>query len=119
MRESRIDLRIDMKKLFAAIVAMMFVAALAIPALAADEMIIKGQAMCTKCFMHETAKCGCAIKTEDGTVYYAKNNKVAKEFHENICHGPAKVIATGKVSEKDGKKVISLTKIELADKDAK
>ena len=67
--------------------------------------------------MKETDKCSCAIKTADGTVYYAKNNGIAKDFHENICHGPEKVVATGTVSEKDGKKTISLTKIE-ADKDA-
>jgi len=99
-------------------VAAIFVASLAFTARAAEEMTIKGEASCTKCAMHETAKCGCAIKTADGTVYYAKNNEVAKDFHENICHGPAKVVATGKVTEKDGKKTITLTKIE-ADKDAK
>lgn len=96
----------------------MFVASMAVTALAAEEMTIKGDAMCTKCSMKETDKCGCAIKTADGTIYYAKNNSVAKDFHESICHGPAKVTATGKVSEKEGKKTITLTKIE-SDKDAK
>jgi len=86
--------------------------------LAADEQTIKGEAMCTKCSMHETDKCGCAIKTADGAVYYAKSNDICKDFHENICHAPAKVTATGTVSEKDGKKMIKLSKIEL-DKDAK
>ncbi len=99
-------------------VVTIFVASLAFTALAAEEVTIKGEAMCTKCAMHETDKCGCAIKAVDGTVYYAKQNKVAKDFHENICHGPAKVVATGKVTEKDGKKTITLTKIE-ADADAK
>ena len=107
-----------MKKMLAALVATMFVASLAVTALAAEEITIKGDAMCTKCSMKETPKCGCAIKTADGTVYYAKNNDVAKDFHETICHGPSKVVATGKVTEKDGKKTITLTKIE-ADKDAK
>jgi hypothetical protein len=107
-----------MKKLLAAMVAAIFVASFAFTTMAAEEVILKGDALCTKCALHETEKCGCAIKTADGTVYYAKDNKVAKEFHENICHGPEKVVATGKVTEKDGKKVISLTKIE-ADKDAK
>ena len=107
-----------MKKLLAAVIATLFVASMSMTALAAEEVILKGDAMCTKCNMHETEKCGCAIKTADGTVYYAKNNSTAKDFHDNICHGPAKVIATGKVSEKDGKKTISLSKIEL-DKDAK
>lgn len=107
-----------MKNLLATLIAALFVAALTVSVQAAEDTILKGEAQCTKCAMHETDKCGCAIKTADGTVYYAKNNAVAKEFHENICHGPEKVIATGKVSEKNGKKVITLTKIEV-DKDAK
>ena len=96
-------------------VATMFVASMAVTAFAADTITIKGDAQCTKCAMHETAKCGCAIKTADGAVYYADNNDVAKDFHETICKAPAKVTATGTVSDKDGKKVITLTKIE-ADK---
>ena len=67
----------------------------------------------------ETEKCGCAIKKRPtARSIYAKNNAVAKDFHDNICHAPVKVIATGKVSEKGGKKVISLTKI-VTDTDAK
>jgi hypothetical protein len=110
--------RIAMKKLLAALVAALFVSSFALTALAADVVILKGDAMCTKCAMHETDKCGCAIKTADGIVYYAEQNGVAKDFHDNICHAPAKVIATGTVSDKDGRKVITLSKIEL-DKDAK
>ena len=107
-----------MKKMLATMVAALFVASMAFSTLAADEITIKGDAMCTKCAMHETDKCGCAIKTADGIVYYADKNTVAKDFHENICKANAKVVATGTVSDKDGKKVITLSKIEV-DKDAK
>jgi len=106
-----------MKKMLATVVAAMFVASMAFTAFA-EEMTIKGEAMCTKCSMHETDQCGCAIKTAEGTVYYADKNDVAKKFHKNICQANAKVVATGKVEDKDGKKVITLTKIEV-DKDAK
>jgi hypothetical protein len=63
--------------------------------------------------LHETAKCGTAIRTADGTVYYAKDNDVAKEFHKSICQAPAKVVAKGTVEDKDGKKTITLTKIDV------
>jgi hypothetical protein len=38
---------------------------------------------------------------------------VAKAFHGKVCKGPAKVTAVGTVEEKDGKKMITLTKIDL------
>jgi hypothetical protein len=79
---------------------------------AADEETIKGDALCTKCELHETTKCGTAIRTADGTVYYAENNDVAKTFHKNICQAPEKVVAKGVVTDKDGKKTIVLSKIE-------
>lgn len=79
---------------------------------AAEEETIKGEALCTKCELHETDKCSTAIRTPDGKIYYAENNDVAKQFHKTICHGPEKVVATGVVKDKDGKKVIVLSKIE-------
>jgi hypothetical protein len=91
-------------------VAAAFVAALA-SSVRAEEQTIKGEAVCTKCELHQSDKCGTAIRVGT-TIYYAKDNKVAKDYHKNICQGPAKVVATGTVVEKDGKKTITLTKIE-------
>ncbi len=99
------------KRTLAVIVATAFLASLAMPVMAAEETI-KGEALCTKCELHETAKCGTAIRVGT-TIYYVKSNKVAKAFHKEICQAPAKVTATGEVTEKDGKKTIALTKIEL------
>jgi hypothetical protein len=40
-------------------------------------------------------------------------NDVSKAFHKNICSGPGeKVTATGTVKEKDGKEMLTLSKIE-------
>jgi hypothetical protein len=98
-----------------------FLAALAITALiaftttavrAAEEVTLKGEALCTKCELHETDKCSTAIRMPDGKIYYAENNDVAKAFHKSICQGPSKVEATGVVKDKDGKKIITLSKIE-------
>lgn len=91
---------------------------LAIPAFAADkEVTITGEGMCTKCSMHETKKCGTAIQTqEDGktVTYYVAKNGVSDDFHENICKKNEKVTATGTVSEENGKKILTASKIEEA-----
>jgi hypothetical protein len=104
-----------MKKLLAAIIAAAFVASF-VTSVYAEEQTIKGEAVCTKCELHETDKCATAIRTKvDGkdVIYYAVDNDVAKKFHKSICQGPAKVTAVGTVKEKDGKKMIKLSKIDL------
>jgi hypothetical protein len=108
-----------MKKILTALIATAFVVSLVSSVKAEDEakeVKIKGEALCAKCELHETDHCQTAIRVkEDGkdVIYYAKDNEVAKKFHKTICQGPAKVTAVGVVTEKDGKKIIKLTKIEL------
>ena len=89
---------------------------LALPAFA-EDVKLEGEAVCAKCELKEASACQTAIKvTKDGKTetYFADNNDVAKKFHKNVCHDNAKVTAEGAVSEKDGKKVITLSKIEVA-----
>jgi hypothetical protein len=107
-----VNSEIIMKQILASLIAMAFMAFVTTSVRAADVMTIHGQALCTKCELHETGKCATAIRTKDGTLYYAADNDVAKEFHKNICQAPSKVVATGTVKDKDGKKTILLTKIE-------
>ena len=91
---------------------------LAIPAMAADkEVTITGEGKCAKCALHETDKCQTTIQTQENgktVTYYIAQNDTSKEFHDNICKKPEKVTATGVVSEKDGKKVLTISKIEAA-----
>jgi hypothetical protein len=91
---------------------------LAIPAFAADkEVTITGEGMCAKCALHETTKCQNVIQTqEDGktVTYYLTQNDTSKDFHDNLCKKNEKVTATGTVSEKDGKKMLTVSKIEEA-----
>ncbi len=80
------------------------------------EKTLNGEGLCAKCELKETEKCQTAIRVQDGgktAVYYAKDNKVAMDFHKNICTTPGKVVATGSVKEADGKHHITLSKIEL------
>jgi hypothetical protein len=46
--------------------------------------------------------------------YYLTQNKVSKGFHENLCKESQKITATGTLAEKDGKKMLTASKIELA-----
>lgn len=87
-------------------------------AFAADkEVTITGEGKCAKCQLKEASKCQSVIQTkEDGkkvTYYLAKNEK-SDDFHDNICKAPQKVTATGTVKEEDGKKILTVSKIELA-----
>ena len=104
-----------MKK-FSSIVAL--VGLLAIPAFAAEkEVTITGEGQCAKCALHETEKCQNTIQTEENgkkVTYYLAQNDTSKEFHDNICKKSEKVTATGVVSEKDGKKILTVSKIEAA-----
>lgn len=97
--------------------AIFLVTALVMPAFAAGkEVTITGEGKCAKCALHETDKCQNVIQTEENgktVTYYLAQNKVSKNFHENLCKESHKITATGTVKEVDGKKVLSASKIEL------
>ena len=79
------------------------------------EVTVTGEAQCAKCAMDETDKCQTAIEvTKDGekVVYYMAPNDVAKAFHSTICTSNVQAIATGTVEMKDGKHVMTASKIE-------
>jgi len=80
------------------------------------EITLTGMAVCGKCVLHETQECQNVLQIQkDGKTvnYYLAQNDISKAFHSNIC-GTAgeKVTATGTVSEKDGKQVLTVSKIE-------
>ena len=84
---------------------------------AGDVQTITGDCKCAKCALHETDKCQNAIQTtKDGktVTYYLVDNGVSKDFHENVCKATEKVTATGTVEEKDGKMMLTASKIEAA-----
>ena len=79
---------------------------------------ITGNMVCGKCTMHETKGCQNVIQVEkDGKTvnYYLAKNDVSNALHEDVCHGDTeKVTATGTVVEKDGKEILTATKLEKA-----
>jgi hypothetical protein len=108
-----------MKKTVLSLIAFtgLFVLAMTTSALAADKITITGEGKCAKCSLHQTDKCENVVEVKEGdkaVTYYLAQNKVSKNFHEEVCKEPQKVMVTGTVKEKDGKKTLTATKIELS-----
>ncbi|MGO8838772.1 MAG: DUF6370 family protein [Limisphaerales bacterium] len=80
------------------------------------EITITGNMVCGKCTLHETKSCQNVVQVvKDGKTvnYYLKQNDVSKAAHDPVCHGDSeKVTVTGTVTEKDGKQIMTPTKIE-------
>ena len=89
--------------------------AVAVPAFAADETL-KGEMVCAKCYLKrpDAKECQDVLMVKDATgttaEYYITKNKVATEAGE-ACTEPVAATVTGAVSEKDGRKWITATKI--------
>jgi hypothetical protein len=82
----------------------------------AKEQTLTGKAMCAKCELKQADKCTNALQVagKDGktTTYVLADNKVSKDFHGKVCKGILEgVTVTGSVSEADGKKTITASKI--------
>jgi hypothetical protein len=84
---------------------------------ASKEVTITGNMVCAKCNLHEADKCQNVVQVEkDGKTvnYYLKQNDVSKAAHDPICGGSSeKVTVTGTVKEKDGKQIMTPTKIDV------
>ncbi len=106
-----------MKKLF--ILSIGILASLALSLQAGETKKLEGEATCAKCTLKQVDACQAAITvtSADGKkeTFLADKNDVAKAFHKNICTDTKKVKAEGTVTEKDGKKTIALTKIDVAE----
>lgn len=77
---------------------------------------ITGEAKCADYDMHAQSTCQTVVQVKQGesTVnYYVVDNEATKGFHEKICGNPQEATATGTVMEKDGKLMITPTKLEL------
>jgi hypothetical protein len=109
-----------MKKLMlmlAALAGMAVVTTTTTLAAPTDETTITGNMVCAKCTLHETDSCQNVVQVkEDGKTvnYYLEQNDLSKGAHDPICQGaPEKVTVTGTVKEKDGRKVMTASKLEV------
>ncbi|MBM3876488.1 MAG: hypothetical protein FJ386_07195 [Verrucomicrobia bacterium] len=81
------------------------------------EITITGKGCCAKCCLKETDKCQNAVTVEkDGkkTTYYLVENSVSSAFHKEICKEIKPVKVTGTCEKKDGRLLVTASKIELA-----
>jgi hypothetical protein len=78
-----------------------------------EKKTLEGKLVCGKCKLSETDACSNALQVKEGdktVTYYIKDKGKAESYHK--CTGEKDVKVTGKVSEKDGKKIIEDAKVE-------
>src|SRR5262249_41515572 len=75
------------------------------------EETITGEVQCAKCHMGEGDKCATVIKAGDKVYYF--DTASDKKYHKEICKAKKEATVTGTVTQKDGKMVISVTKLEF------
>lgn len=85
---------------------------------AKKEVTLAGSATCAKCDLGTEKECASVLQVKEGdkTTTYYLSGKADKEWHKNVCKGAKDVKMTGTVSEKDGKKTLDVTKIEMTAK---
>ena len=83
------------------------------------EVTLKGEVACAKCLLKKESECIAAIVVKDGDkeeIYYF--DKDSQEKHGKDCCTEKKMAKiTGTTVEKDGKKWITVTKVEYEKKD--
>jgi hypothetical protein len=108
--------------LLVALLALMLVTGLQADEKKADkadkEVTLKGTLVCGKCTLKETDECSNVLQVKEGdkTVnYYIDDDGKKEKYHKGICPPDSKKDATvtGVVSEKDGKKHIKASKVDV------
>jgi Family of unknown function (DUF6370) len=81
------------------------------------EVTLKGEITCAKCDLKKSDSCHTVIKVkEDGKeVVYWFEKADSKKYHKPICTEAKKGTVKGTVSEKDGKKYVKVSKLDLED----
>jgi hypothetical protein len=96
------------------VLALFAVAALVAGVQADDkkDMKYEGTITCAKCDLGKADKCATVIKLKDKDEVYYFDTDSHKKYHGKICNSPKEGTVTGTVTEKDGKKVIKVTKVD-------
>ena len=78
------------------------------------EVTLKGDITCAKCDLKLADKCATVIKVKEGgkDVVYYFDEAGHKKYHSKVCTESKEGSVTGKVSEKDGKKIITVSKVD-------
>ncbi|MBL8821498.1 MAG: hypothetical protein JNJ77_02845 [Planctomycetia bacterium] len=75
---------------------------------------LEGKVCCAKCELGKEKKCMTVMVTKEKgkEVMYYFDADSNKKFHKDYCSGSTDAKVVAKVSEKDGKKVVAVEKIE-------
>ena len=82
------------------------------------EVKLTGTLVCGSCKLNESKKCAnvLQVKEKDKVINYWLTDKASDEaYHEKICGGGElkDVTVTGVVTEKDGKKMVKASKVDV------
>jgi hypothetical protein len=104
------------KRAVLGLIAALVVGAVAV--IAADNPVVtlSGTVSCAKCVLKKADATQCqdvlVVTGENAGEYYLVKNAVSDKFG-HVCMGSRKAKAEGTVAEKDGKKWLTATKLEL------
>jgi hypothetical protein len=100
-----------------ALLALMLVTGLQADEKKADkEVTLKGNIVCGKCTLKETDECSNVLQVKEGDKmvnYYIDDEGKKEKYHSCKPDSMKAATVTGVVTEKDGKKHIKATKVEL------
>jgi hypothetical protein len=78
------------------------------------EVVLKGKICCAKCELELTKRCASVIVVKDSkgkdAIYYF-DPKGNEKYHGEICSDSRPGEVTGVVSEADGKKIVTVSKL--------
>jgi hypothetical protein len=106
-----------MQKYAIALVAILALAAVAVPARAGDaeSVTLEGKILCAKCTLHEEGREDCqnvlAVGSGDETTYYYIKANEASDAFGMVCEQAKAVRITGNVTEAEGKMWIEAAEI--------
>jgi hypothetical protein len=90
----------------------------AVQAAPPKEVKLTGTLVCGKCSLKATPKCSNVLQVKEGDKvvnYFLDDKGNAETYHEGVCGGDKVegVMVVGTVTEKDGKKWVKPTKVDL------
>ncbi len=79
------------------------------------EVKMTGKVTCAKCDLKTEKECATVLVTGQGgkDVTYYLDDKSHKTYHDAVCQGGKQGTVTGTVSEKNGKKILTASKVDL------
>lgn len=104
---------ISFQKIMKRIQSILFVSAFAftLSSVRAEEKTYEGEMSCAKCNLNTAEKCEDTLKVGDTLYLIEEGGK--RKTSEHVCSGSAKAKVTGKIEERDGKKFLVASKIEV------